>query len=264
MKELNEFIIVVMDRESYTKEELKSNAAAAYSADATATAYSADATAYSAAAAYAVTAAADAVAYAAADYWVDTYLELTGENKQDYIDEIARRKAKTSSPELVSLKITKTQCHMLTQLLKKDCHIALRNYIYREMHKENKMDKFDLKRALAGDKVITRRGQEVNQLVVFKTNSGDALYGLNVDSDRVEQRLIDGRYSSVKRGIDSDLFMAPKKLSGFVNVTNYFEMPVYKTREEADKCASSFRIACIDLSQFEEGHGLSKRKTYTC
>lgn len=25
---------------------------------------------------------------------------------------------------------------MLTQLLKKDCHIALRNYVYREMHKE--------------------------------------------------------------------------------------------------------------------------------
>ena len=41
-------------------------------------------------------------------------------------------------PELVELKITKTQCHMLTQLLKKDCHIALRNYIYREMHKGKK------------------------------------------------------------------------------------------------------------------------------
>jgi len=37
--------------------------------------------------------------------------------------------------ELITLKLTKTKCHALTQMLKKDCHIELRNYIYRMMHK---------------------------------------------------------------------------------------------------------------------------------
>ena len=67
-----------MDKESFTKDELKNNKEIAYTA------------AY--AAAYTATCAA-AYAYAAdVDYWIDVYFKETGENKQDYIDEIKRVK----------------------------------------------------------------------------------------------------------------------------------------------------------------------------
>jgi len=36
----------------------------------------------------------------------------------------------------VKLELTKTQCHMLTQILRRDSNIQLRNYIYKEMHKD--------------------------------------------------------------------------------------------------------------------------------
>jgi len=75
---MNKHILMVMDKESFTKDELKNNKEIAYTA------------AY--AAAYTATCAA-AYAYAAdVDYWIDVYFKETGENKQDYIDEIKRVK----------------------------------------------------------------------------------------------------------------------------------------------------------------------------
>ena len=86
---MNKHILIAMDKESFTKDELKKNKD------------SATATADAAAAAYATTAAAAAAAYATTDaddvaddvdYWIDMYFKKTGENKQDYIDEIKRLK----------------------------------------------------------------------------------------------------------------------------------------------------------------------------
>jgi hypothetical protein len=52
--------------------------------------------------------------------------------------------------------------------------------------------------------------------------------------------------------------MAPKQLSGFINVYNGIQntYTLYDTKAKADSLAGSLRSACIDLSQFEEGHGL--------
>ena len=69
----NKFVLIVVDRENRTQEELKRNAI-----DAAACA-AADAAAYSDAAAY-------------AKYWVIRYFEITGENRQDYIDAIKEGK----------------------------------------------------------------------------------------------------------------------------------------------------------------------------
>tara|TARA_R110002124_G_scaffold109514_1_gene262323 strand:+ start:82 stop:669 length:588 start_codon:yes stop_codon:yes gene_type:complete len=68
---------MVMDKESFTKGALNKNKESAYAAYAADDAY-----AYAAYAAYAY----------AADHWIDMYFKETGENKQDYIDEIKRVK----------------------------------------------------------------------------------------------------------------------------------------------------------------------------
>jgi len=117
------------------------------------------------------------------------------------------------------------------------------------------MKSFDLEKALAGEKVITRDGRPITQLVKFKTNSGSILYALDCDNDTVEPWLIDGRYHDVAGECGSDLFMAPKKLSGFVNIYDDRGSIQFTDRDIADSCAIN-RTACIGLSQFDEGHGL--------
>ena len=86
---MNKFILVVMNRENHTQEELKENrdAAAVVHYD-----FADDAAyAYAAYAAYAY--ADDAADYAAYDceYWVNRYFERTGEDKQTYIDALENK-----------------------------------------------------------------------------------------------------------------------------------------------------------------------------
>lgn len=51
--------------------------------------------------------------------------------------------------------------------------------------------------------------------------------------------------------------IAPKKLSGFVNVYKQGACDViFGTKEAADEHHTRNRVACIDLSQFDEGYGL--------
>lgn len=120
------------------------------------------------------------------------------------------------------------------------------------------MIKFDLERALAGDKVITRDGREVTQLVKFDCENKYPVRGV----------FLGGVYSWTSEGIyyagdgakhDNDLFMAPKKLSGFVNVWSNGSATAYRLKSQAEECNNTSgekAVACIDLSQFEEGHGL--------
>lgn len=116
------------------------------------------------------------------------------------------------------------------------------------------MIKFDLEGALAGDKVITRDGQEVTQFKVFSTSSGEDLACV-IDGS---VRLYDGLSGLAKIADNIDLFMAPKNLSGFVNIydNDSCTYSVHSDRRTADKLAGSKRTACINLSQFEEGYGL--------
>ena len=115
------------------------------------------------------------------------------------------------------------------------------------------MKAFNLEKALAGEKVITRDGREVAQLHVFDCDSIQTLYG--VMEDHVEQWNCIGEYHAGTAKHATNLFMAPKKLSGFVNV--YLSAAdSFSTRKAADDMASPERIVCIDLSQFDEGHGL--------
>lgn len=125
----------------------------------------------------------------------------------------------------------------------------------RDYKGNNTMIKFDLERALAGDKVVTRSGREVTQIHSFTLGDKVAVCGVRGASVGTWNSL--GEYHSGSTS-DSDLLMAPEKLSGFVNVyKNGICGNVSKTKALADLYAKTKqRIACIDLSQFEEGHGL--------
>lgn len=115
---------------------------------------------------------------------------------------------------------------------------------------------FNLERALAGDKVITRLGSEITQLVSIETASQLMLYGYDVKFDTIETWFSDGSWNGNGKLTAADLFMAPKALRGFVNVYHNSVESGYSTRYDADCFALKDRIACINLSQFEEGEGL--------
>ena len=91
---MNKFILIAMDKERYTKEELKKYADKAYSIYCAATTHKDIAASSLDAAAYASSSA--AYAYASVDYrleeCLDAYFDITGENKQTYIDAIAESK----------------------------------------------------------------------------------------------------------------------------------------------------------------------------
>lgn len=117
------------------------------------------------------------------------------------------------------------------------------------------MIEFDLEKALSGEKVITRDGRPITQLVKFKTHSGSVLYGFDCDNDHVEQWLVDGSYHDTGGVCGGDLFMAPKKLSGYIcyhtdGTTKYFKDKPVNVMYEDDL------TLIVDLSKFEEGHGL--------
>lgn len=124
------------------------------------------------------------------------------------------------------------------------------------------MNKFNLERALSGEKVITRDGIEVDQFIRFDCEDGDCLRG--VVNGSIESFYPCGSYHSGDEVDVYDLFMAPKKLSGFVNVYSREEGNVFTSlhdskdsSDDSKKALNGFvRIACIDLSQFDEGHGL--------
>jgi hypothetical protein len=127
------------------------------------------------------------------------------------------------------------------------------------------MIRFDLERALAGDTVITRDGIEVTQLVEFTFNNETTLYGVHEESGSLENWCINGSYNDPNYESIADLFMAPKKLSGFVNIYDDKEasIHVHNSKNSANEYARKVyrqigykRVACIDLSQHEEGAGL--------
>ncbi|URC15376.1 hypothetical protein JLT2_8 [Paraglaciecola Antarctic JLT virus 2] len=107
--------------------------------------------------------------------------------------------------------------------------------------KESTMIPFNLERALAGDKVTDGWGQEVSQITEFTINDKAHVYGV-----------ISG---AVKPFYHQYLFMAPKKLSGFIDVYKNGAV-VFRQHKNAASSNEQARVLCIDLSQHEEGEGI--------
>ena len=112
---------------------------------------------------------------------------------------------------------------------------------------------FDLEKALAGDKVVTRDGKKCTQLKLYEgIKNNHCLVG--VVNHVIKSFTLNGTNHEDYKS----LFMAPKNLSGFANVySDGHSIIFHHTKEEADKSDKyNNRVACINLSQFEEGHGL--------
>jgi hypothetical protein len=115
------------------------------------------------------------------------------------------------------------------------------------------MIKFNLKQALAGRKLVTRSGIEVDQIAHFPTN---VLYPLVVHLkgyDSVYQVDEDGTVPphsnfsySVKERREYDLFLVPQKRTMFVNIyEGHSSAGVFDTFEDANDNADSILLKLI-------------------
>ncbi len=101
------------------------------------------------------------------------------------------------------------------------------------------MKEFNLERALAGDKVVTRDGREVTQLTQFKTSHGIVL-GAIVDN-RLDNWNENGVYDRKSYNENVwDLFMDPQTTNLWINVH----------KEQRYDDASGARISTYDACLF--------------
>lgn len=114
------------------------------------------------------------------------------------------------------------------------------------------MKPFNLERALAGDKVVTRDGREVTQLTKFDCED-DCLAGVLENNAKTWRA--NGRYTKYEETC-LDLFMAPKTVKRWVNFYPEDEASVYCDEKEAKLRAASSAIAIAVPVEFEEGYGV--------
>jgi hypothetical protein len=115
---------------------------------------------------------------------------------------------------------------------------------------------FNLEKALAGDPVVTREGQQVTEIFLCKTANKTESSVVFVCNGKVYATTVNGNFDGFASS--HDLFMAPKivKKSGWLNVypNNTVGYTVHPTKESADinKCDISNRVACIFVEWEEE------------
>ena len=122
-----------------------------------------------------------------------------------------------------------------------------------------KMKPFDIERALAGEPVVTRDGQQGGEIYYFKT-SEDALKLFVVINGTIKSYNEKGQWVAHHYGEhDFDLFMAPVKKSGFINIYPANSQKhhagtsnVYLTKKEADDNGEVHRIACVFVEWEED------------
>ena len=124
------------------------------------------------------------------------------------------------------------------------------------------MRPFDLERALAGDKVVTRDGREVTQLTKFNS-VGECLAAV-VDGELITWGE-DGRYWANGKDSGLDLFMAPKTVKRWVNFypadLSYQANGFAFGSEMAAKGAAHAKAIAIAVPvEFEEGFGIEVSK----
>lgn len=116
------------------------------------------------------------------------------------------------------------------------------------------MDKFDLKRALSGEKVRTKDGKEVKEIYFFETADESEYYPIRaVINGVIESYTIDGEYS--QNQCEEDLIMAVdmgKKWFNAYKVDDkiWLGESLYNSEEEALKRKKSlfhFKTVSFDI-----------------
>lgn len=125
------------------------------------------------------------------------------------------------------------------------------------------MTPFDIDKAKAGHPVCTREGLPV-KLICFDTKGTNfPLVGLiseNVD-DSIKESIAtftkEGKYNACNNAA-YDLFMAPIKKHGYINIYKYFDSPngvageFYETKEEAEESKVKHGYICTIKIEWEE------------
>lgn len=118
------------------------------------------------------------------------------------------------------------------------------------------MKPFNLEEALAGKKVITRDGQEVTQLHLFKNVIlKHSLFGV-LDNNILSWHKNTGRYNINIEYHDDDLFMASEKKEGWINIYNNkngdrIVGTIFRTEQEAKNQIGMDIIAIVRI-EWEE------------
>ena len=113
---------------------------------------------------------------------------------------------------------------------------------------------FNLEKALAGDPVVTREGQQVTEIFLCKTANKTESSVVFVCNGKVYATTVNGNFDGFASSLD--LFMAPKivKKSGWLNVypNNKVGYVIHETKQLADLNAEDTRVACIFVEWEEE------------
>jgi hypothetical protein len=113
------------------------------------------------------------------------------------------------------------------------------------------MKPFNLEEALAGAKVITGCGEPATDIAYFPSENSVYKVGAVINGG-VRFFTVDGHFRDKKHDFICDLFMAPVKSEGWINIYKSRKLGycVHKTEEEA-QASSSGRIACVRI-EWEE------------
>jgi hypothetical protein len=102
------------------------------------------------------------------------------------------------------------------------------------------MKPFNLEAAKAGKPLVTRGGETVKFIAVEPDAQEDTQL-LVLRNGRVLPLYTNGKYFDVGSN-ERDVFMAPEKVTSWLNCYETGEVMGYPSKEEADRRASGFRI----------------------
>ena len=109
---------------------------------------------------------------------------------------------------------------------------------------------FDLEKALAGAKVVSRDGIEVTEIKLFESIKHDFKV-VAISGGDVATYTIDGVYSCTKGESKYDLFLAPELKTGWVNIYPNGESYWHETKEGAERECKNYLIACTKIEWYE-------------
>lgn len=121
------------------------------------------------------------------------------------------------------------------------------------------MKPFDLEAAKRGEPVITKDGRSARIICFDRLDWQDhhLLVALikKCDGTEIVDTFSDDGLCFDERGHINDLYMAPKKITKWMNIDSrdslYFNGALCATEEEANRCATVFREACVKV-EWEE------------
>lgn len=115
------------------------------------------------------------------------------------------------------------------------------------MNNEN-LKPFDLEKAKAGAKVVTRDGRDI-RIICFDRKGKAPILGLIeiLLDESILSFSSDGKYFIGEEESHYDLFMAPVRKKGWINVYPDCQVTMSSSKEEADGRANKYRLDCIEI-----------------